>query len=583
MAVLAPVASEHFDDYVLVGKLGHGGMAEVFLALSHGPSGFRKLLVLKRLHGHLKDDPTLVGMFLDEARLAARLSHPHVVQTNKVGSFRGHHFLAMEFLDGQALNRILKHATETGAPLPVTLGARVLSDALDGLHYAHEAMDFDGTPLGIVHRDVSPHNLFVTYEGQVKVLDFGIAKATTQESNTRTGTIKGKFAYIAPEQARGEQVDARADVWSMGVTMWEVLAGRRLFRRGSEVAVLQATLSEPIPFLTEVVPTIPRELAEICDRALQRDPTGRYPNALAMKHDIDEWIAAASKTSSRMTLGAYMKETFAPERQAQRAAIRECVGQIEGATGRHSTISALQSLETGSFGALTSQEVHLGTPSGAVRSPLVVAPAVEPGTSTASREAQQRNVAMGVAVLALLVLVGVVAFVVGSAGQPPVVVTMPLPAGPAPEFPLPVRVEDPSPTVATADIEPVPSSTPVISAMSDADELVEEPTRSGGRRRRAARDAELPEPAAVPTPEPPPADPMPPAPAPAVPGRLHLDCTPYAVVTFEGRRLGVTPIDVELPAGTHTLTLRNPEAGLQTTYRVTVRSGETTTRTVALE
>lgn len=576
---LAPVDIEAFDEYTLVGKLGHGGMAEVYLALSTGPNGFRKLLVIKRLHTHMKDDPTLVSMFLDEARLAARLSHPNVVQTNKVGSVAGHHFLAMEYLDGQPLNRILKRSSDGGAPLPLALSARIVSDALDGLHYAHELTDYDGTPLAIVHRDVSPHNLFLTYDGQVKVLDFGIAKAATQESNTRTGTIKGKFAYIAPEQARGERVDARADLWSMGVTMWEALSGRRLFRRSTEVAVLQATLSEPIPYLTEVAPAVPRELADICDRALQRDPERRWPSALAMKSEIDEWIAASSKTASRTTLGAHLKTMFADDIAEQRARIRACLARAEE-TGRHSILTPSAEFVLSSV---------TGTPSGVVPVNLDPATRVDrrptvQGVPAPAPEASgsRRQVALIGGGLVALASVAAMAFWLGTrdASGTSEVPASGLPTAVTTAVELPAPHEPPAIPPSTPRVE-APPTEPTAATETGATETTAAVNPRTTRRpiRRATPTGTAPVEAPVETPTPPPT----PSPEIAERGHLHLDSAPYAIVSLEGRRLGITPIDVDLPEGTHTLTLRNPEAGIQTTYRVTVRAGETTSRTIALE
>ncbi|HJL18902.1 MAG TPA: serine/threonine-protein kinase [Sandaracinaceae bacterium LLY-WYZ-13_1] len=326
---LAPVTSARFDDYVIVGKLGHGGMAEVYLAFEEGLGGFRKLVVIKRLHKHLGEEPEMVEMFLDEARLAARLNHPHVVQTNKIGSFEGYHFLAMEYLEGQPLSKLLKRLGQKQRAIPAPLVARIVSDALDGLDYAHEATDFDGTPLNIVHRDVSPQNIFVTYDGAVKLLDFGIAKAEIQEALTRTGLVKGKFAYIAPEQAQGDRLDRRADIWAMGVVLWEALTGRRLFKSSNELATLNETLTKPIDAPDLVEPSVPRELSEIAMRALQRDPDARYATAGAMKDDLDEWLAGSSKGGSRRTLVAFVKEVFADTIDEQRALIRRCVEQVD--------------------------------------------------------------------------------------------------------------------------------------------------------------------------------------------------------------------------------------------------------------
>src|SRR5262245_45560386 len=199
--------------YQLIANLGHGGMADVYLSVVHGPVGFNKLTVIKRLRPSLAEEQEFLAMFLDEARLAARLNHPNVVQTNEVAEIEGQYYIAMEYLDGQPLNRILTRAQKAGT-LPRELLIRVVADCLAGLHYAHELADYDGSPLGVVHRDASPHNIFVTYDGQTKVVDFGIAKAATRSAETRGGVLKGKVAYMAPEQARSGEVDRRSDVFA---------------------------------------------------------------------------------------------------------------------------------------------------------------------------------------------------------------------------------------------------------------------------------------------------------------------------------------------------------------------------------
>src|SRR5262245_17105669 len=215
--------------YHPIAELGQGGMADVLLAMMQGAAGFRKLVVLKRLRPNLADDAELLAMFSDEARLAARLNHPNVVQTYEVGYDAGRHFIAMEWLDGQPLHRLLKAAWAYDA-LPLDVHLFILCEALRGLHYAHELQDFDGTRLEVVHRDVSPQNVFLTYEGQVKLVDFGVAKAHARSTDTQVGVVKGKVAYMAPEQALGCPVDRRADVFSVGVMLWEAVARRRLWR-----------------------------------------------------------------------------------------------------------------------------------------------------------------------------------------------------------------------------------------------------------------------------------------------------------------------------------------------------------------
>ena len=424
------------EDYTLVARLGQGGMAEIYLAVHHGLSGFRKLVVIKRLLPHMAHDPEVVQMFLDEARLAARLTHPNVVQTTKVGAAEGHYYLAMEFLDGQPLNRILRRQAELGRRMPPALAARIISDALEGLHYAHGAKDFDGSPLRIVHRDVSPHNLMVGYDGIVKILDFGIAKATLQEAATRTGLIKGKFAYISPEQATGEPVDARADVWSMGVCLWECLAGRRLFKGKSEVATLHESLTKEIPEIVDYAGEVPRELEEIAFKALQRETDARYPSAEAMRADLEDWLATQSSEGGRARLGAWVHDLFADAHAKQRTLIKRLTEFPDEA--RHS----LATLATGTHPALElpPSGSHTGL------TPHSMAPPPE-----------TRDDRLKLALLALvLVLAGVLIFVLTRDRAPSQVALQPAPAAPAaaaiqPEAP---RMEATPPPLA----EPTPSA-----------------------------------------------------------------------------------------------------------------------------
>jgi serine/threonine-protein kinase len=285
---LSPVPVERFDEYVVVARLGRGGMAEVILGLSQGPQGFRKLTAIKRLHAHGEQDPELVRMFLHEAAVSALLEHPNVVQTYKVGENKGRNFMAMEYLEGQPFSRALPRLRGAGNGLDLVLAARIAADALAGLAYIHDASSYDGTPLGLVHRDVSPQNLFITYDGQVKLLDFGIAKVTSvmTAEETRPGRVKGKLGYIAPEQASG-QGDRRADIWSVGVVLWEALVGRRLFQGESEVETLRAMLSEEIPALRSLRPDVPAALEQIVTRALRRERAQRYASAAEMKAALD--------------------------------------------------------------------------------------------------------------------------------------------------------------------------------------------------------------------------------------------------------------------------------------------------------
>jgi eukaryotic-like serine/threonine-protein kinase len=218
----------YIGKYRVIAELGRGGMANVYLTVAQGPVGVQKLVALKVLRASVATEPETLAMFLDEARLAAQLNHANIVKTYEVGSEGGRHIIVMEYLEGQTLSAVLRKAKSAGAPLPLPIFLRVILSVLDGLHYAHELTAYDGSPLQLVHRDVSPQNVFLTYDGQIKVVDFGIAKAATSESRTATGVIKGKLSYMAPEQMVASGIDRRADVYSVGCVLWAAVAGEKL-------------------------------------------------------------------------------------------------------------------------------------------------------------------------------------------------------------------------------------------------------------------------------------------------------------------------------------------------------------------
>lgn len=315
--------------YVIVAALGKGGMARVYLALArkkkHG--NFTKLLVLKVLRAELDDDTDFLGMFMVEARLAARLNHPNVVQTYEVGEDANRHYIAMEYLEGQALSVILARVGRAHVPLNVHL--RILCDALDGLHYAHELADYDGTALNIVHRDVSPQNVFAMYTGQSKILDFGIAKVSGS-SKTATGVLKGKAAYMAPEQATGH-ADRRADVFAVGVMLWEAIARRRIGERGEDdLVVLARRIAGEDARVREVAPDAPPELADICDRAMALDPARRFATAAEMRGAIETYMRKGEPADTHR-VAELLEQNFAADRARFRAMIDEQVKRADEA------------------------------------------------------------------------------------------------------------------------------------------------------------------------------------------------------------------------------------------------------------
>lgn len=312
-----------FADYRLVASLGSGGMAHVHLAISARAGGFQKLLVLKTLRPEHAADPEFRRMFLDEAKIAARLNHPNVVHTYEVGEHDGQIFIAMEFLEGQAYSTVLTRVGRN--ELPIGVGVRILADTLAGLHYAHELQDFDGKPLDLVHRDVSPQNIFVTYVGHAKILDFGIAKGSLSNGNTQSGVIKGKVGYMAPEQVMGGAIDRRADIFAVGVTLWELLAKTRFVGKSEEeVAVITRRIQGRERSIREVAPESPAALLAICERAMALEPAARYPTALAMQEELEGYLAREGGGDAR-TIAALLDETFKEERSKVRRVVEESV------------------------------------------------------------------------------------------------------------------------------------------------------------------------------------------------------------------------------------------------------------------
>jgi serine/threonine-protein kinase len=367
-ASVAAVDPTPFGKYRPIAVLGRGGMATVYLAASSGPAGFTKLVVVKELRHELSEDPEFMQMFLDEARLAARLHHPNVVQTYEVTGEGGRHAIVMEYLDGQPLSRLRSKFVELGAD-GVAYHLRILCDALAGLQYAHDLADFDGTPLHVVHRDVSPHNVFVTYTGETKVVDFGIAKAADSSSQTRVGTIKGKIAYMAPEQATSQPVDRRADVFAVGVMLWEAVAGRRMWKGLEEVGVMSRLMTGDIPRLSSVKPDAPGALDAICARALAWKPQDRYATADEMRRDLEQYLATLPARPGAREVGELVARMFEEERAKIRAIVDEQLRALRAAPtgeGRAVPLAHLTTSLTGSS-AVGGTGSAVPAPSGSVQ------------------------------------------------------------------------------------------------------------------------------------------------------------------------------------------------------------------------
>jgi serine/threonine-protein kinase len=318
--------------YHVLMELGLGGMAVVEAAVSRGLAGFSKVVVLKRPRREFAAQVEAVSTFLNEARISARMNHPNVVQVNEVYEEDGLPVIVMEYLEGQSFARLQQRYFE-GAGGSLDLGLSVLCRALEALDYAHTLTDFDGQPLNLIHRDVSPHNIMVTYDGRVKLLDFGIAKLDAMDGKTKTGLIKGKIDYMSPEQVDGRPLDGRADVFAVGVMIWEVAAKKRMWTEQSQAAVLKRLVLQDIPDLGSVANVDP-ELVRICRKALAADRDERYPTARALFEDLQLFLESREGVSPDASIGRWISSACADLRSAAREQMDKRLAEYsESSTG----------------------------------------------------------------------------------------------------------------------------------------------------------------------------------------------------------------------------------------------------------
>ena len=299
-----------YGKFQLIKKLASGGMAEVFYARQQGIEGFSKEMVVKRILPHLAEDPEFVEMFKHEAVIAARFNHPNIAQVYEFAAEAGHYFIAMEFIHGEDLGRVMRKAWSTNQWVARPLAIRIVANAAEGLHYAHTKADEHGRPLKVVHRDISPQNILISFDGSVKVVDFGIAKAADQANLTKSGAIKGKFAYMAPEQAAGKPLDHRVDVFALGLVLYELLTGVRPLKRDTELGTLQAALEcaiEP----PSAVADVPAELDPVVMRALAKTPDDRYRDARQFQMELEEILVHQRWVASSVQISELMQTLFA--------------------------------------------------------------------------------------------------------------------------------------------------------------------------------------------------------------------------------------------------------------------------------
>jgi serine/threonine-protein kinase len=552
--------------YKLIKLIASGGMAEVYLAKQAGAAGFEKLVCLKRILPHLARDKQFVDMFLNEARLAAALDHPNIVNIFDLGEANGNYYIAMEFIDGPNLRSIAKRASELGELLPIAEVVKIISQAAGGLHYAHELTDSaTGQPLGLVHRDISPDNILVHKNGSAKVVDFGIAKAANSSGATRTGTLKGKVAYMPPEQLRGEALDRRVDVFALGVCLYELLAGKRPWDGNSEVALIGKIMTEDPQPLAELRPDATPELLAIVESALNKDRDQRYQSCADLQHDLESVLTQLGQTVTASRIAEFIHTYSAVEQP--------------GAATTGVDAAALSQVEESLYGATGAAPALIG-PDAQIPGGEHQARTDSGGTALMDHQPRpqpQKGGAWkyGVGAFAAIALIGggVWFFVLRPPAEEPVVpvesTRIAVEKPPEPVKPPPEPVKQPDPPKQEVKAEPPPSK--------------EEPKPAKKQRRVAqVEKKEEPPPEPKPAPTAPPAvviikkeEPKPPpAPPPVIvaKGTVNFVVRPWAKVVVDDKDVGVTPLDgpLTLTAGPHKVRLINPDLGKDVTRTITI-------------
>jgi|GEM_PF-2257938 len=508
-----------FGKYELITRLAAGGMAEIFLARTRSIQGFEKYLVIKKILRNRTNDPEFVRMFLDEARVAATLDHPNIVQIYDVGSVDSEYFIAMEYLRGHNLIEIVRAGAKLGyAKPPLEHVLSVMSGVCAGLHHAHEKRDYQGRAMEIVHRDVTPQNVVVSFDGAVKVVDFGIAKAATREVETLAGTLKGKIGYMSPEQCRGLAVDRRSDVFACGIILYELTTGKRLYHERSDFETLKKIIEGPVPSPRDILPFYPAALNAIVVRCLQKEADDRYQSARDLHSDLDAFSRDNQLVTGTVPLAQYMERVFADELAAHKSS--DPSGLVFSSQTSTSTTSPSY------LGEASRRSSDIDVPLLKARRQHVLTRAIQ-GT------------------VAVLLLCTGGLFVYWRTRPDKVVVAAP---------PVVAPVVAGSPAIAPA---PIPVPPPIVPAPSAAAAVAAPVPRAPG-----APGVALPR-------------------VPAKPGDAHITVfsEPRCEVLIDGSPSGQTPlVDLAVPAGKHTVILLNSSAGIKDTQRLNLSTGQLWTR-----
>ncbi|MFZ5876763.1 MAG: serine/threonine protein kinase [Nitrospirota bacterium] len=448
---------ERFGPYLLLKKIGRGGMAELYLARQTGVAGFERLVAIKRILPHLTEDREFVQMFVNEAKLAAQITHPNVVQIYDFGAVLGTYYMAMEYVMGKSLAAVLAQGQKLGKPIPVSAAAHVTARIAAGLDHAYRGAAASGAPLGIIHRDISPQNILIGYNGDVKLVDFGIAKAASSSTHTQTGVLKGKLAYLSPEQAWGKTVDHRSDLFALGIVLHEMLTGQRLFKAENEFTTLERVRTADVTPPSAVKKGLPPELDGIVLKSLAKNPDDRYPNGQAFEDALQEHLRRLSAPPGARDLSDYLRTLFDKDIENDTAAFQ----QVTTVTKTAATPATRPSGP--------GPAAPLAEPTRAAAKPQPVSPPALP-----RRTGRHVVIGLGVAVLAALVVIGAWSFRQPATVAPPVVAPVTESATAAPPIAAPAAAEavvDPPPDAVspqpprpenrrTDDVMPTPADRP---------------------------------------------------------------------------------------------------------------------------
>lgn len=554
-----------FGKYVLLQRIAAGGMAEIFKA-RYAVAGGQKTCVVKRILPHLALNDDFVTMFHDEAKISVNLSHANIVQVFDFGKIQDDHFLAMEYVQGQNLSQTIKKLAKLGQTLPVPIALYIAAEVAKGLYYAHSRTDESGQPMGIVHRDVSPANILVSYEGAVKIADFGIAKAASKDAATKTGHIKGKASYLAPEQLLSRDLDGRADVFALGAVLWEMLAGRKLFKGENELEIIAKVSRVKIQPPSTINSHLPKELDGVVMKALQRNLRNRYQTADELYRALNAVIRHFGITVSSTEVGAYLKNLFKDELEAELQQERELSKSFPDLD--------LESVRQGAEQESTQADLNTSAPG---RSSQI--------SGSVARPPRPRKGRVAIPVVgALFVVLAAGVWVAPEVGvNPPITLPVPPPSalfGRAP------------------DAEPTPMATPTaVAGATEVETPVPTPARRAHRTTTHHRTHRTPQPtptkvAAKSTPKvdkaTPAAEEATPAPTPAAVagyGKLSLESHPWGEIYVNGKKIGrQTPaFGMKLPAGKHQIRLVNPVLKAEASFVVNVEKDKTVVRRVALK